>query len=107
MGDVRGKVTLDGKPLEEGTIRFLPTGGTTAATGGTIQDGEFRVAVPVATQRVEISANIIDRERTPPNATDDEIVMKQLVPSRYNINSELTLDVVAGLNEPNFELHSR
>ncbi|MEX2309421.1 MAG: hypothetical protein WD738_17610 [Pirellulales bacterium] len=104
MGDVQGSVTVNGEPLENGSIRFIPVNGDTQATGGTIQVGKFHVQVPVTKQRVEIAANIIDPEKTPPNATADEIVMKHLVPDRYNLQSELTLDVTPGLNEPTYNL---
>src|SRR5215212_9187307 len=104
MGDVQGTVTINGQPLSEGAVRFIPVDGTTPTTGGTIRDGKFRVTVPVAKQRVEISANVIDREKTPPKATNDQIVMKKLVPSRYNSESKLEINVVAGLNEPVYEL---
>jgi hypothetical protein len=104
MGDVQGTVTVNGRPLSDGAVRFIPVDGTTPTTGGTIRDGKFRVAVPVAKQRVEISANAVDREKTPPNATNDQIVMKKLVPARYNSESKLEIDVVAGLNEPVYEL---
>lgn len=107
MGDVRGTVTLDGQPLPEGVVRFIPVDGATATAGGTIRDGQFIAKVPVATHRVEISANVIDRQLTPPNPTDEQIVMKQLIPERYNTRSELTLRVVAGSNEPRFDLQSR
>jgi hypothetical protein len=104
MGDVQGTVTVNGQPLSEGAVRFIPVNGDTSATGGTIRDGKFRVSVPVAKQRVEISANVVDREKTPPNPTNDQIVMKKLVPSRYNSQSTLTLDVQHGLNEPEYKL---
>jgi hypothetical protein len=104
MGDVRGTVTLNGKPLEEGSVRFDPINGETKTSGGLIRDGSFRVQVPVAKQRVIISANVIDKEKTPPNPTNDQIVMKTLVPERYNKKSDLELDVVAGVNEPVYNL---
>jgi autotransporter translocation and assembly factor TamB len=104
MGDVQGRVTLNGQRLSEGAVRFIPLNGDTQATGGSIRDGKFRVQVPVSKQRVEFSANVVDREKTPPNATGDQIVMKILVPARYNTHSELTLDVLPGLNEPEFKL---
>ena len=104
MGDVQGRVTLNGQPLSEGAVRFIPVNGDTPTTGGTIRDGKFQVQVPVAKQRVEISSNTVDLEKTPPNATGDQIVMKILVPERFNIHSELTLDVVSGLNEPVYDL---
>ncbi|MFL6547018.1 MAG: hypothetical protein ACJ8LM_17785, partial [Candidatus Udaeobacter sp.] len=83
MGDVKGTVTVNGEPLSEGAVRFIPVNGNTPTTGGTIRDGKFRVTVPVSKQRVEISANVIDREKTPPHATNDQIVMKKLVPAQY------------------------
>jgi hypothetical protein len=104
MGDVQGRVTVNGQPLKEGGVRFIPVNGSTPATGGTVHDGTFRVQVPVAKQRVEFSANVVDTDKTPPNATGDQIVIKALVPDRYNTRSELTLDVVPGLNEPVFDL---
>jgi hypothetical protein len=67
MGDVQGTVTVNGQPLSEGAVRFIPLDGNTPTTGGAIRDGKFRVAVPVAKQRVEVSANVVDREKTPPN----------------------------------------
>ena len=104
MGDVHGRVTVNGQPVKEGAVRFIPVNGDTPATGGLIRDGSFKVQVPVAKQRVELSANEVDREKTPPNATGDQIVMKILIPERYNNRSELTLDVVEGLNEPVYRL---
>ena len=104
VGDVQGRVTVNGEPLKEGAVRFVPVNGDTQATGGIVSDGKFKVEVPVAKQRVEFSANVVDKEKTPPNATADQIVMKMLVPERYNTRSELTLDVVSGLNEPVYEL---
>lgn len=104
MGDVQGKVTVNGQPLAEGSIRFIPVDGETQSTGGIITMGSFRVEVPVAKQRVEIMANVIDKEKTPPNPTDDQIVMKTLIPKRYNLESELILDVVPGRNEPVYNL---
>jgi len=106
IGDVQGRVTLNGQPLKEGAVRFVPVKGDTQATGGFVRDGSFKVQVPVTKQRVEFSANVVDKEKTPPNASGDQIVMKILVPERYNTHSELTLDVASGLNEPVFELKS-
>ena len=104
VGDVSGTVTVNGQPLKEGSIRFIPVDGGAPASGGTIHDGRFEAQVPVAKQRVEIVANVIDEVKTPPNATADQIVMKKVVPDRYGTGSELTLDVKPGVNESAFEL---
>ena len=43
-GAVKGKVTLDGSPVEEGSIAFIPTGGTEGPTaGGQIEQGQYSV----------------------------------------------------------------
>lgn len=103
MGDVRGKVTLNGEPLAQGAVRFVAVNGDTPTSGGLISNGEFQVEVPVAKQRVEISSNSVDKEKTPPNATADQIVMKSL-PAKYNSHSELTIDVVSGRNDVEYKL---
>src|SRR5262245_27245615 len=102
MGDVQGTVTVNGEPLGEGAVMFTSVNGATPTTGGPIRHGKCRVQVPVAKQRVQIVANVVDREKTPPNPTNDQIYMKKLVPDRYNSKSTLTIDVVPGLNEPDY-----
>src|SRR5436190_1379018 len=71
VGDVQGRVTVNGQPLKEGAVRFIPVKGDTPATGGMVRDGSFKVQVPVTKQRVEFSANVVDKEKTPPNANGD------------------------------------
>jgi len=104
MGDVQGRVTVNGEPLAEGAVRFIPINGDTPTSGGSVQNGSFRVQVPVSKQRVEFVANVVDTAKTPPNPRADQIYMKSLVPARYNSQSTLTLDVVSGVNEPEFKL---
>ncbi len=58
---VTGTVTYQGKPIEQGSIRFVPTGETKGpATGTTIKQGKYEASakggVLVGTQRVEITA---------------------------------------------------
>jgi hypothetical protein len=106
VGQVQGRATINGEPIAKGDIRFLPIGGESRATGGLIVNGSFEVEVPAGQQRVEIYSSVIDESKTPPNPTPDQIVMKKLVPDRYNIESEEVLDVQPGLNEPVFDLKS-
>jgi hypothetical protein len=106
VGQVQGRVSVNGQPVAEGDIRFLPMDGGSRATGGLITNGAFDVEVPVGKQRVEIFSNVIDEAKTPPNPTPEQIVMKKLVPDRYNIESEEVLEVKPGLNEPVFDLKS-
>jgi hypothetical protein len=109
-GQVQGTVTLDGKPVDNGIIRFSPLEGQVGTAGGVIENGRFTSTVPVAKHRVEISATKISGEapaagRHSPSAGD--YIATELIPDKYNTNSELTLDVSSGLNEPHFDLKSR
>jgi len=110
---LEGTVTLDGVPLAEGYITFLPqpdTGGPTA--GGKITQGHFSISTKggtfVGTFRVEISAT----RKTGRKVMDamlgrkvDEIV--QYLPTRYNQQSKLTAQVQGdGPNRFEFTLSS-
>jgi hypothetical protein len=58
---VRGTVTLDGQPISNGEIRFVPAPGTAGPiSGGPIKDGAYvaegRGGVPLGEHRVEIKA---------------------------------------------------
>jgi hypothetical protein len=108
-GDVRGTVTLDGKALEDGTIRFTPIDGKGGTAGGMIKDGQFAFSAPIAKHRVEISATRMTGGRTTPADRHSDAVeaVVDLIPEKYNTQSELTLDVKGGLNEPRFDLKSQ
>jgi hypothetical protein len=108
-GTVRGEVTLDGVPLAAGNIQFRPLAGD-AGTGGTeIKEGKFEAVVPVAKMRVEITANKVVGKRkaydSPESPVVDEVV--ELIPQRYNVNSELTADVKEGSQTVRYDLKSK
>src|SRR5437660_1614514 len=45
---VKGTVTLDGKPVAEGSITFQPADGVGPGTGGKIKDGHYELTGPAA-----------------------------------------------------------
>lgn len=93
-----GDVTLDGQPLDKGTIEFHPEAGAAGLTGGTITDGRFQIpaeqgAVP-GTYTVRIYAAATDgTTEAPPEPPGPEAAQGPLaaerIPSRYNVESEL------------------
>ena len=114
-GAVEGRVTLGGQPVTEGSIEFMPTGGNKGpVAGGSIQDGQYAIDEPsgpvVGLNMIAISAfkktgrKFAEPPPSPPGTMTDETV--EAVPPRYNVNSELTSDIVSGDNELNFELES-
>jgi hypothetical protein len=54
---VSGTVTLDGKPVENGTIMFYPTNGKGQSAGGGITNGKYNVEASVGEMSVAISAS--------------------------------------------------
>ena len=109
-GMIAGEVTIDGQPLKDGRIQFTPLDGQSQPGGATVVDGKFTAKAPVAKMRVEINGNKptgkkIKAYDTPESPLMDEIV--ELVPPKYNINSDLTLDVKPGNQEVKYELKSK
>lgn len=114
-GDVAGNVTLDGREVASGSIRFVPLDGMTGTAGGTITAGAYSVRVPVNKVRIEISAAGAQSSQSglsAPNETDlvasgNYVMPTELVPAKYNTKSELILQVVEGKNSANYDLKSK
>ena len=102
---VAGKVTLAGKPVEKGFIRFYPIKGTVGPMwGAQIADGKYRAdgkgGVPVGIHRVEIEAfRTVKSGPVGPDVFEDfggngpAVAEVQYIPARYNAQSELELIV--------------
>ena len=111
---LQGTVTLDGKPLPRGAIRFVPTGGTGGpSAGGEIEGGAFDIesskGVLPGSFRVEITASRKTGRKVRDRASGEMTEMfAQYLPPRYNVNSELTAEVKPSGSDPfEFDLHSR
>ena len=116
VGTVHGTVTLDGKPLEEGSVRLAAIDGHVPTAGGQIVNGKFKTRAAIAKYRVEIESNVLrtrNGKSIDPNKKVDKFAdnsgetVVSLVPAKYNTNSTLELDVKSGLNEPKFDLKSK
>jgi hypothetical protein len=112
--EVEGQVTLDGAPIEKGSIAFYPVEGTTGpSAGGTVENGRYGIPAGegpvVGTNRVQINAprktgRQVADAMGDPGAMTDEIV--EAVPPRYNTQSELKREVKPDKNVFDFELTS-
>ena len=108
-GRVKGKVTLDGKPLEAGRITFDATDGT-SPIDIEIKAGEYDGKVPTGPKTVRVQAfKMVDM---PKNGMTGPLYDKQVeqnyIPERYNIKSALKADVTAGgPNEFKFDVTSK
>lgn len=117
LGQVTGNVTLDGKPLAGVAVVFQPQSGR-PARGMTDAEGNYELTyirqtkgTKVGPNRVEIAPNedgeveeseSSDAESKP--ATSKPKSGKPIIPARYNVRSELKVDVKAGKNTFDFKL---
>jgi hypothetical protein len=108
VGTISGEVTFDGKPVEDGRITLIPVDGKSQPAGDVIKEGKFEIKnAPLGQMKVEINGNKktgrkIKAYDTPESPVSDEIV--ELIPQRYNANSELTLDVKPGPQRVPYDL---
>jgi hypothetical protein len=93
-----GTVTLDGKPLDSGTITFIPAEGGPGAFG-TIRSGAYQFGAGDGPTAGHYAVEIIDVRptgRTIPNpdAPGSTIAeVRNAIPPRYNARTELAADV--------------
>ena len=110
---VTGKVTLQGEPVANGVIAFVPTDGTRGpSSGAKIENGEFTVPgdkgpMP-GTYLVRINASRPTGRKVeagppaPPGTMVDDLA--EYIPPQYNANTTLKRDIKSGTNQLNFEL---
>ena len=111
---VSGTVTLDGKPLTQGTVSFTPEKGR-GATGQIASDGSFTLTTykkgdGAVVGRHQVAIVSIEHPAATREAAE-KIIMEMeitwLIPRRYGnpFTSELTFEVKPGTkNVANFEL---
>ena len=108
---VSGSVSLDGQPLQDGNILFIPMEEGPSA-GGAIEGGRYQLdgeqGPSPGRYRVEIRA-YRDTGRTERDELTGEAerLMTPIIPPRYNRESELEIELAPGVqNEFDFALHS-
>jgi hypothetical protein len=114
---VSGTVTLDGKPLADGSIQFTPAtnaGGTAVGGGSTIENGRFSIArekglVP-GSYKVAISAADQKKRDEPTKGPVNKRsgLAKELIPAKYNSQTTLTAEIKkGGSDDLKFDLQSQ
>jgi hypothetical protein len=109
---VTGQVTLDGKPLAQGAIKFAPMDQTRGVvTGVSIHDGHFElpaeIGAAIGWNRVEItgmrkSGKKVQDPFGPPGQLETSAVAP-----RFNVSSDLKIEIKPGENTAQFEVKSK
>lgn len=114
-GAISGAVTLDGKPVEQGSILFTPMQGTRgAAAGAEIKNGRYQlpaaIGPAVGWSRVEIrsmrkTGRMVPKAFGAPGQMVEE--KAEAVAPKFNANSELKVEVKPGDNTADFQVTSK
>ena len=112
---IGGYVTLDGKPVEQGSIVFMPVDGTTgAAAGGPIEGGRYQIAAKdgaaVGWNRVEVRAVRKTGRMIPKGLGGTGKMIEEQVEgaaARFNAKSTLKINVKSADNTADFEVTSK
>ena len=106
MGTVTGKVTINGAAPPDGSISFFPVDGKSATAGTTITNGEYTAKVPLGkvTIQIRVSKQVGQKRLYPTPDSPVQPIMAEVLPPKYNDRTELTMDVVKGTNERDFDL---
>ncbi|WP_437205682.1 carboxypeptidase regulatory-like domain-containing protein [Planctomicrobium sp. SH664] len=114
LGVVKGTVTMDGKPLPRAGVAFFPKAGGRPAFSRTNNEGKYELKYHGNTKgallgdhevRITtfIAANLTTDENDKVHVTPEQ---KEVVPKRYNDDTELSVTVEPSRNEYNFDLVS-
>ncbi len=95
-----GAITLDGNPLVDGSILFLPQGNTKSpSSGAAIVDGKYAVAANkgllAGSFRVEITSIRKTGKQIVVHGTEKVDEFENIIPARYNTKSELSANIAA------------
>ena len=115
QGAIRGHVTLDGQPVEQGSILFMPIDGTSGVVvGGEIRNGQYSLTAAkgpaIGRNRVEIRVAQKTGKMIPKGlGGTGKMVEEQVegVAPEYNVESKLVFEVKPGDNTADYEVASK
>ena len=109
LATVTGGVTVDGAPAKVGAISFFAVDGQAPSAGAPIVDGKFTARVTPGLCTVQIRVSKIVGKKKIYDTPDSPVreVWAEVLPPKYNDDSQLQLDVKPGKNTQDYELKSK
>jgi hypothetical protein len=110
---LKGKVTVDGRPMDAGTISFVPDNvEANRPSGGVILDGQYDVPEPMGANegsyRVEIHWQKPTGKKSKAIDSDELIEQRREgLPDKYHKNTELKVEIKKDTTEFNFDLSTQ
>jgi hypothetical protein len=108
LAPVKGKVTLDGQPLEGAVVHFQPTApGGSPSSGVTDADGRYELMYTFNTPGAMPGEHVVSISTARPDVDEQgyEIERPERVPANYNTRTTLKRTVEPGGSTINFKLN--
>lgn len=103
LGRVTGQVTLDGTPLSDASIEFVPVDGKGLTSyGRTDAKGNYEMMATRSAKGSAVGKNSV--RITTYEVLDLKTTIPERVPTKYNTATELEREVKSGSNSIDFEL---
>ncbi|MDX1947430.1 MAG: carboxypeptidase-like regulatory domain-containing protein [Pirellulaceae bacterium] len=109
LAGVKGRVTLDGQPLPNAVVIYTALTGGSSAADQTDENGNYELSFVrgiKGAQVGEYAVSISSFSHGDPDAIPPVPATPELVPERYNVQTELRQKVEPGTNTCNFDLLS-
>lgn len=109
VGTVTGTVTVDGEPAIVGAISFFALDGKAPTAGAPIVDGAYSAKVSPGQCMVQVRVSKVVGEKKLYDTPNSPVrkVWAEVLPAKYNDNTELRLDVKLGENKQDYNLKSK
>jgi hypothetical protein len=108
---VSGTVSLDGQPVDNGTITFVNSeGGKLIREGAVISGGKFEATVLPGNFKIELNSQKVVGKRTQKgfDGKDETLeISEEMFPDKYNVKTELTQEIKRGSNPITLDLKSK
>ena len=109
---VSGEVRMDGEPLPKATVVFVPMGeGLNTgrpSVAETDESGAFVLQATNGTEGAVVGEHVVSISTGKINQNTDEVIVKEIIPPRYNHKSDLRFVVPkTGTSDANFDLESK
>jgi hypothetical protein len=108
-GVVSGTVSIDQQPVKSGSIAFFPVDEKSPTAGATISEGRFSCQVPLGVANVQIRVPKVVGQKKLYNTADSPVqpILHEVLPRKYNDQTELQMEVHPGQNDKSFDLTTK
>lgn len=103
LGQVSGKITMEKRPLEGAQVMFYPEEGR-FSMGHTNSSGEYTLQYTPDRAGAIVGKHVVRITTATQSGEGDVKPTEEMVPSQYNVSSQLTAEVKAGSNTISFDL---